>query len=146
MTNVSVREVSWNFHTGKKTARWKDNFSRDEIREQPSPTINDKSFPESIPPFTYNNGVHSEDPSTADVGTLEVDLPYHLKSVLSISPSKKYPPDDALVRNLLYGEYVQGYGGPQGGEVWGAGEVENAHTDSEDDWAGEGIPWETAEL
>ena len=34
------------------------------------------------------------------------------------------------------------------GEVWGAGEVEeSAHnTDGEEDWAGEGVPWEVAEL
>ncbi len=37
------------------------------------------------------------------------------------------------------------------GEVWGVGEMDSedeggAHTEGDDDWVGEGLPWEAAEL
>lgn len=76
---------------------------------------------------------------------LEINLPDCLRSVLHISPSRAREREErALVDSLLLGEAsVDKYG-----EVWGVGEVEpsTAVTDDEDDWAGEGVPWEAAEL
>ncbi|KAH8119943.1 hypothetical protein DFH11DRAFT_19506 [Phellopilus nigrolimitatus] len=77
----------------------------------------------------------------------EVNLPEDLRKVLYISSTHSRDREErSLVESLLHG-------GPssqdQRGEVWGIGEVDEtaaAITDGEDDWAGEGIPWEVGEL
>lgn len=77
----------------------------------------------------------------------DINLPENLRKVLYISSSQaRVREERALVDSLL-----QGGPGSQGqrGEVWGIGEVEDATaaiTDGEDDWAGEGVPWEVGEL
>jgi hypothetical protein len=77
---------------------------------------------------------------------LEVDLPDDLQRVLSIHSSRghDHKERDLVQAVLLGGTPVTGIGG----EVWGAGEFEEAshNTDGEDDWASEGVPWEVAEL
>ena len=77
---------------------------------------------------------------------IEVDLPDDLHRVLSIRNSRAREQDEyEMVQAVLQG------GTPKTGvkgEVWGVGEIEQTshYTDGEDDWAGEGVPWEVAEL
>lgn len=75
----------------------------------------------------------------------EMNLPEDLRSVLHISASHRSAREErALVEALL-----QGRPGPsdQRGEVWGIGECEDAAANTTDDeWVGEGVPWEVGEL
>lgn len=79
----------------------------------------------------------------------EVDIDLHddLRQVLHISASRKHEREEqALVDSLLHGELRSRN---EHGEVWGIGEVDDPAftiTDGEDDWAGEGVPWEVGEL
>ncbi|KAI5124156.1 hypothetical protein M0805_000965 [Coniferiporia weirii] len=78
---------------------------------------------------------------------LEVSLPEDLRKILYISSSCARDREErALVDSLLHGASDSRN---QRGEVWGVGEAEDAAsaiTDYEDDWAGEGVPWEAGEL
>ncbi|EJD03705.1 uncharacterized protein FOMMEDRAFT_154809 [Fomitiporia mediterranea MF3/22] len=76
-------------------------------------------------------------------GEPDINLPDDLRKVLHISASQSRSREEqVLVDSLLRGRMD-----PQHlrGEVWGIGEIDNvaaAVTDGEEDWAGEGIPWE----
>ncbi|THH10163.1 hypothetical protein EW145_g1524 [Phellinidium pouzarii] len=82
-----------------------------------------------------------------DGDELEINLPDDLRKVLYISSSRARDREErTIVESLLRGgpEYRN-----ERGEIWGIGEVEDATstiTDGEDDWAGEGVPWEAGEL
>lgn len=77
---------------------------------------------------------------------ISVDLPDDLRTVLHISPSRAREREElVLAESVLHGIREP----LQRGLVWGAGEIEDscdAVTDGEDDWAGEGVPWEVGEL
>lgn len=97
------------------------------------------------PAFAASMNDNIDDGSQSDV-IIEVDLPDDLQRILSIQSSRT---NDYNERDLV--EAVLQGGMPRAGvrgEVWGAGELEEAsrNTDDEDDWAGEGVPWEVAEL
>ena len=81
-------------------------------------------------------------------GDFEVNLPDDLRRVLAISPSKAHTTRDVnMVRSVLYGERISGYGERKGGDIWDVGEIgEVTDSQAEDDWEGEPVPWETGEL
>jgi hypothetical protein len=115
----------------------------------------------------------SEENSGADPNTLEgdftVNVPHDLLQVLAISPSKSgRPQEDRIVRALLHGTRAGHYDGNRGGHIWDVGETEgdedtlterwrgegeegmhgsNAVDEGDDDeWEGEAVPWQVAEL
>jgi hypothetical protein len=77
-------------------------------------------------------------------GDFKIDLPDHLRDILTLAPSKHSKEDEeAIVRNLLAGkrEFHSKV------EIWAAGEVPEAHDgDGDDDWDGEPVGWWEAEL
>ena len=80
-----------------------------------------------------------------DAEVVDVDLPDNLRTILHISSSHSREREErALVDSLLLGETSA----DKYGEIWGLGEVDVSAsvTDEEEDWAGEGVPWEAAEL
>jgi hypothetical protein len=87
---------------------------------------------------------------------VEINLPEELRRVLaleSVALQAKIPNEDKLVKDLLYGRRTTHYYPNKGGEVWDVGEdhltgiederIQNA---GEEDWEGEPVPWEIAEL
>ncbi|TFK56585.1 hypothetical protein OE88DRAFT_1730060 [Heliocybe sulcata] len=85
-------------------------------------------------------------------GEFAVDLPDHLKSMLSISPTKpRDRREERVVRELLYRERAAHYDPVKGGEVWDVGEGDEdaeagTEGEGEDDWEGEPVPWAAGEL
>ncbi|KAJ6503281.1 hypothetical protein C8R47DRAFT_1210549 [Mycena vitilis] len=91
-----------------------------------------------------------------------ISLPDTLLSILSLAPtSSNGRQDERVVEQLLYGARRGNYDPSKGGEVWGVGELEDEERDEfaldggrrdqgayddEDDWEGEGVPWEVGEL
>ncbi|KIM88565.1 hypothetical protein PILCRDRAFT_2789 [Piloderma croceum F 1598] len=80
----------------------------------------------------------------------EVDLPDKLRRVLAISTSSKSLElnEERVVRGLLSGKRATHYDPSKGGEIWDVGEEDQIRidTEGEDDWEGEGVPWEVGEL
>jgi hypothetical protein len=80
----------------------------------------------------------------------EVDLPDKLRRVLAISTSSKSLElnEERVVRGLLSGKRATHYDPSKGGEIWDVGEEDQKRVDTEgeDDWEGEGVPWEVGEL
>jgi len=76
-----------------------------------------------------------------------VDLPEEMQRILALSPhdADRETEEADLVKGLMRGQ-------PRGGvEVWGPGEFTGESDGSEnmieeDDWEGEGVPWEVGEL
>ncbi|KAJ6520076.1 hypothetical protein C8R45DRAFT_953783 [Mycena sanguinolenta] len=108
-------------------------------------------------------------PDDADVEPPEtsesISLPDNLLSILSLAPSASSHgrQNKHVVDQLLYGARRGNYDASKGGEIWGVGEFEEEERDEfaldngnngvtrgvyddEDDWEGEGVPWEVAEL
>ena len=92
-----------------------------------------------------------------DHGSIEIDLPDKLRSVLALrsSASKgQVSEEDQLVKGLLYGRRVTHYDPNKGGEIWDVGEDDlgsldeerDRYTDGEDEWECEPVPWEVGEL
>ena len=89
-------------------------------------------------------------------GSIEIDLPDKLRSVLALrsSASKaQVSEEDQLVKGLLYGRRVTHYDPNKGGEIWDVGEddlgsldEERKYTDEEDEWECEPVPWAVGEL
>ena len=90
-------------------------------------------------------------------GSVEVDLPDQLLRVLaleSVAPQSKLPDENKVVKGLLYGRRVSRYDPSKGGEIWDIGEDYHTGMDEqglksgeeEEDWEGEPVPWEVAEL
>lgn len=95
-------------------------------------------------------------PDTAG-GHVEVDLPDELRRVLaleSVAPQARIPNEDKLVKDLLYGRRTSHYYPNKGGEIWDIGEDHLTSIEGEskqkigeeEDWEGEPVPWEIAEL
>ena len=95
-------------------------------------------------------------PDTAG-GHVEVNLPNELQRVLaleSVALQAKIPNEDNLLKDLLYGRRTNHYYPNKGGEIWDVGEdhltsIEGGTTrniNEEEDWEGEPVPWEIAEL
>lgn len=97
----------------------------------------------------------------ADLETISVNLPESLHRILAFSPGearKEARKERKVVTGLLYGR--RGHYDPErGGEVWGVGEVDEesdggglevgmgeGEATEEDEWEGEGVPWEVGEL
>lgn len=96
----------------------------------------------------------SPDNSQLKDGDVEIDLPEQLRSVLAIDavPNNRGS-DEKLVKGLLYGRRVTHYDPNKGGEIWDIGEDDHEsndghsrYTEGEDEWEGEPVPWEVAEL
>lgn len=105
------------------------------------------AVPQSLSPITDQQ----------DHGSIEIDLPDKLRSVLALRSSaskSQVSEEDQLVKGLLYGERVTHYDPNKGGEIWDVGEDDlggldkdrNIYTDGEDDWECEPVPWEVGEL
>ncbi|KAF8215947.1 hypothetical protein K438DRAFT_1954628 [Mycena galopus ATCC 62051] len=93
-----------------------------------------------------------------------ISLPDTLLSILSLAPTSSHSPqDEHVVQQLLYGARRGNYDASKGGEIWSVGEFEKEERDEfaldngssratrgvydeEDDWEGEGVPWEVGEL
>ncbi|KAJ7193360.1 hypothetical protein GGX14DRAFT_589280 [Mycena pura] len=96
-----------------------------------------------------------------------ISLPDTLRSVLSLaSTSSRGHEDEHVVEQLIYGTRRGNFHPSKGGEIWGVGEFEGEHLDEfaprtrvydggsttggaydeEDEWEGEGVPWEVGEL
>ena len=90
---------------------------------------------------------HVPEPQAEDEDdTVQVDVPAGLLSLLDISasPSKQRAHEEAeLVHDL-----VRGVRRSAGEAVFGVGEVDEhgAVVDEDDDWEGEGLPWDAGEL
>ena len=141
--------------------RWNRHRSQSNVDLLPSD--GPSRSPSSEPDFdaTQLSNAHPGKPDGEPEETFDVRLPDDLKRVLALSPP---PPAraDTLVEGLLYGRRAH-YDAARGGEVWGAGEFSGAGEDglglpsvrrgraakgeeSEDEWEGEPVPWEVAEL
>lgn len=96
---------------------------------------------------------------TQEGGKIEVDLPDKLQRVLaleSVAPQSRMPDQDGLVKSLLYGRRTTHYDPRRGGEIWDVGEDHFTSVDEggtrgtsyteEEDWEGEPVPWDIAEL
>ncbi|KAF8807766.1 hypothetical protein BYT27DRAFT_7256320 [Phlegmacium glaucopus] len=114
---------------------------------------------DSILGYTRSAALHPSSPITdpQDHGSIEVDLPDKLRSVLALRSSaskSQVSEEDQLVKGLLYGRRVTHYDPNKGGEIWDAGEDDlggldedrNRYTDREDEWECEPVPWEVGEL
>ncbi|KAJ7492374.1 hypothetical protein FB451DRAFT_530121 [Mycena latifolia] len=93
-----------------------------------------------------------------------ISIPDTLLSILSLAPTSSHAnQDEHVVEELLYGTRRRNYDPLKGGEIWGVGEFEEEERDEfalndglrastreayddEDDWEGEGVPWEVGEL
>ncbi|KAF8633031.1 hypothetical protein AX15_001621 [Amanita polypyramis BW_CC] len=99
---------------------------------------------------------HSTEPSSS----VDLDLPEKLRDVLALDIMDMKARDkhaERMVERLLYNRRTIHYDPDKGGEIWDVGEGakptiigwggEVLHdTEGEDDWEGEPIPWEVAEL
>lgn len=99
--------------------------------------------PDSVPPSTQSE----------ETAPVEINLPDKFKEVLDLDPAHwedHYVEEDKLVKGLIYGRRVASYD-PKKGEIWDVGEDEVGDDDEkrqliDDDWEGEPVPWEVAEL
>ena len=121
----------------------------DDFKLDSDPIIGHTRFPAIHPSSPIADGLHH--------GSIEIDLPDKLRSVLALrsSASKaQISEEDQLVKGLLYGRRVTHYDPNKGGEIWGVGEdnlgsldeEKNRYTDGEDEWECEPVPWEVGEL
>lgn len=91
---------------------------------------------------------------TPQSGTLALPDKFH--HMLSISPSLSSARDaERVVRGLVSGVRAVHYDPAKGGEIWGVGEQEDQGAGwgvagegegGEEEWEGEGVPWEAGEL
>lgn len=85
--------------------------------------------------------------------SVEINLPEKFKDVLDLDPTRwkdHYVEEDKLVKGLIYGRRMVSYD-PKRGEIWDVGEDEVGDDEEkrqliDDDWEGEPVPWEVAEL
>jgi hypothetical protein len=83
-------------------------------------------------------------------GEFAVDLPEHLRTVLSIAPARDGA-ERRLVKGVLSGDARAGH---KGGPIWDVGEMDEEEEGvgalesegQDDEWEGEGVPWEVGEL
>ncbi|KAJ7631205.1 hypothetical protein FB45DRAFT_559647 [Roridomyces roridus] len=108
--------------------------------------------------------IDANQPETTSEPSIAVAVPDSLLNVLSIAPANSTAVrgrrDEEVVGELLYGERRGNYDPSKGGEIWGVGEYEGqererdefstragpSYDDEEEDWEGEGVPWEVGEL
>lgn len=104
--------------------------------------------------FTNPRGMSPAE-TRPEEGVVDVDLPDKLRDVLALESATlkaQASQEDSLVKGLLYGRRVAHYNPQKGGEIWDVGEDEHdgaeagRYTEGEDDWEGEPVPWEAAEL
>lgn len=113
---------------------------------------------DSILGYTRFAVFHPPSPITdpQDHGSIEVDLPDKLRSMLALRSASKsqISEEDLLVKGLLYGRRVTHYDPNKGGEIWDVGEDDlggldedrNRYASGEDEWECEPVPWEVGEL
>jgi len=97
-----------------------------------------------------SRGVARAQSASPRLEKFEVDLPEEIRRVLALSPrdQDREKQEEDLVNGLIKGQRKGG------GEIWGPGEVGGELEENEgsvfrgreDDWEGEGMPWEIAEL
>ena len=120
--------------------------------------------PDPILGYTSRSKVHSpqgiHSPREAFGGKIEVDLPDKLRDVLALDVVDIEARDkhaERVVEELLYNRRTVHYDPDKGGEIWGVGEDSKPtrigwdgealpDTEGEEDWEGEPVPWEVAEL
>jgi hypothetical protein len=121
----------------------------DDFKLDSDPIIGYARFPALHPSSPITDGLHH--------GSIEIDLPDKLRSVLALRSSvskAQVSEEDQLVKGLLYGRRVTHYDPNKGGEIWDVGEDDlggldedrNRYTDGEDEWECEPVPWEVGEL
>ena len=104
-----------------------------------------------LQPFHLRTGVmHTpRRPTSPSLEKFEVDLPEDMRRILALSQHdvEREREEEDLVKGLMQGRRRVG------GEVWAPGEIggesdvsDEGITREEDDWEGEGVPWEVAEL
>ena len=81
---------------------------------------------------------------------VEVNLPDKFKEILDLDATQwqvEEVAEDKLVKGLLYGRRVTTYDSKKG-EIWDVGEEgdEDGGGQVDDEWEGEPVPWEAAEL
>ncbi|KAF7307179.1 hypothetical protein MIND_00511500 [Mycena indigotica] len=100
------------------------------------------------------------DLQSTEAESTTISLPDNLREILSLTPNtstSRTRDDKLVVEQLIYGAHRSNYDPSKGGEVWGVGEFEGEQLDDmaprntdagdeEDDWEGEGVPWEVGEL
>ena len=108
--------------------------------------------------YTRFSAIHPSSPIAAEQhGSIEIDLPDKLRSVLALRSSvskAQVSEEDQLVKGLLYGRRVTHYDPNKGGEIWDVGENDlggldeerNRYSDGEEEWECEPVPWEVGEL
>ncbi|KAG6832518.1 hypothetical protein H0H92_000147 [Tricholoma furcatifolium] len=89
----------------------------------------------------------------AHEGTIEVELPDKLRSVLALNSAEHVTRsirEERMVKGLVLGRRTDHYDPDRGGEIWDVGEdterIDGEHetrgdTEGEDDWEGEPVPW-----
>ncbi|KZT05824.1 uncharacterized protein LAESUDRAFT_701135 [Laetiporus sulphureus 93-53] len=84
-----------------------------------------------------------------EAGKTEVRLPDELRRILALSPRRdSVQEEQRLVNGLLYGRRETHYDVKRG-EIWEVGEISDGFDgvdEEEEDWEGEPVPWEVAEL
>jgi len=116
--------------------------------------------PHPLSPHHHGSPTPTHDPESK--GQLEVDLPDQLRQVLALDVFDAKARDrreERIVEKLLYNRRTVHYDPDKGGEIWGAGEDCNftrirwdgelevqPDTDGDDEWEGEPVPWDVAQL
>ncbi|TFK30831.1 hypothetical protein FA15DRAFT_651313 [Coprinopsis marcescibilis] len=105
--------------------------------------------------YSFNGTNHeSHKLSSVDQDPSAIDLPQKLRDVLALNPKDTRIADieeDKVFKNLVYGRRV-GHYDPKKGEIWDVGEDELGDDEGgnrgleDDEWEGEPVPWEAAEL
>ncbi|KAH8835790.1 hypothetical protein DL96DRAFT_1702750 [Flagelloscypha sp. PMI_526] len=98
-----------------------------------------------------------------DRSELDVDVPDELLDVLNLTSTRPTSYDrqeeDEAAHRLVYGRARIHYDPTKGGEIWGAGDYDvndlddlssrtlgRGEEEEDDEWEGEGVPWEKAEM
>ncbi|KAF8973595.1 hypothetical protein BDZ97DRAFT_1912076 [Flammula alnicola] len=124
-------------------------LNEDDVTSDSDPILGYTRF--AAPRAASPNDAQQED------GSVEIDLPDKLRSVLALQSAAskmQVSEEDRLVKGLLYGRRINHYDPNKGGEIWDVGEDDHIdpdeepskYTEGEDDWEGEPVPWEVGEL
>ncbi|KIL71747.1 hypothetical protein M378DRAFT_241486 [Amanita muscaria Koide BX008] len=161
----TIKIIDATFQRPKHQYRGDDDWDEN-LESDPDPvlTYTVRSKAQGSPPGTHP---HFDDSpllqhDTEAEGKVEVDLPEKLRDVLALDMQDFKARDKheaRVVDSLLYNRRTVHYDPHKGGEIWSVGE--DLHrtrirwdgelevlpdTDGDDEWEGEPVPWEVAEL